>query len=156
MASSAMAFQPPPARVAGRTAMSAIDQARAARPRVMTRDDCVPAMEIDLGLRAGVKVEYKPHRSTELPLGLLNLVDDIRGIEALPSGWDSYGGYVLDDRAVLPAIEVSLESLRRCAVPRVVPLPNGGLGLRWDSATAELEIDIAPTGAGRWSFCRLS
>lgn len=152
MASSALAFLPPPTPVTARAAMYAIDQARAAQPRVVTRHETVPTLEIDLGLRAGVKVEYTPHRSSELPLGLTSLVDEIRRIEALPSGWDSYGGYVLNDRAVVPAIEVALESLKRCAAPRVVPLSSGGLGLRWESATAELEIDVAPTGLASGLF----
>ena len=67
-------------------------------------------------------------------------------MEALPPNWDSYKAFPLDDRAVSPTIELTVEGLRRCAPPRVVPLPSGGIGLRWKSSDAELEVDVGPDG----------
>lgn len=103
---------------------------------------------IDLGLRAGVKVRYWPDRNLDLPDGLKRVVEAIRRMEDLPPNWDSYRGFPLDDRAVQPAIELTLEGLRRCASPMVLPLPSGGIGLRWRSDDAELEIDVGPDGRG--------
>lgn len=103
---------------------------------------------IDLGLRAGVRVRYQPDRIPDLPDPLKRVVEDIRRMEALLPNWDSYKAFPLDDRAVSPAIELTVEGLRRCAAPRVVPLPTGGIGLRWKSADAELEIDVGPDGMG--------
>lgn len=102
---------------------------------------------MDLGLRAGAKVIWKPDDSGNLPENFMFVVTAIKQFERLKPNWDSYGALPLDDRAVVPALELAIEGVKRCFAPTAVPLCTGGLGLRWKCDEAELEIDIGPTGA---------
>jgi hypothetical protein len=101
---------------------------------------------IDLGLRAGCVINWRPHNNQEMLKKFLSVVDTIKKYESLQPGWDSYGGLPLNDRAVKPALELISEAVKRCTHPTVVPLCTGGLGLLWNGTDAELEIDVGPDG----------
>jgi hypothetical protein len=145
MASNALAFPPRVQPEWTSRAQDMLTSHRASRGQLTAVE---PEEPIDLGLRAGVRVRYQPDRNPELPDGLKKVVEDIRRMEALHPNWDSYKAFPLDDRAVSPTIELTVEGIQRCAPPAVVPLPSGGIGLRWRSESAELEIDVGPDGLG--------
>ena len=143
MASRAMAFGPPPQTTTVHRALQILDTIR---PREMTAIPEPQVFKLDVGLRAGIKINFTPDHRGKIPDEVLALISNIKRIEALAADWDSYGGYPLNDSAVAPAFELALSGHAQCAHPTVVPLPNGGLGLRWRSAKAELEIDVGPDG----------
>jgi hypothetical protein len=124
---------------------AAIERTLSTRHRIVTRQENAEEL-IDLGLRAGVKVSYRSAQLSEPLDGLIALANSIKEFETLPPGWDSYGAAPLSDKSVSVAIEIAIQGLKRCQHPRALPLPDGGLGLRFDSATRELEIDVGPDG----------
>lgn len=134
--------QPP---VAVTRAQLAIDHARPSRPRMATETQH-PSFEVDLGLRAGVRLNFQPDHRMAIPEGLEVLVDTFRAMETLEANWDSYGGHPLNDGAVLPAVQLAVEGVKRCQAPSVVLRTNGGVGLRWSSERRDLEIDVDPDG----------
>lgn len=145
MASRAMAFgpQPQPADVAH--AMLLVEETT--RPRVVTNIPSLPVYTVETGLRAGIKLKFKPDRRGEFPPAVVKAIEELRQLERLPRGWDSYDAAPLDDHAIVAAFELIIYADTRCDAPmRIVPLSNGGLGLRWVSEDAELEIDVDPDG----------
>jgi hypothetical protein len=122
-----------------------IDQALQTLPRVVTRRDEVTE-PIDLNLRAGVKVNCRGGTDGAILDQLFAVVSAIKELENLAPGWDSYGAAALNDKAVAPALELTILAMHRCHVPSIVPLPTGGVGLRLKSAANELEIDVGPDG----------
>jgi len=64
----------------------------------------------------------------------------------LSEGWDSYGGIALQRAAVAPALKLMFMSHVKGCTPRLIPLPDGGVGLRWSSGAAELDIDVSGKG----------
>jgi hypothetical protein len=140
-----MAFQPQiqPQEVAH--AMLLVEEST--RPRVVTNFRVAPVYEVDTGLRAGIKLKFTPDKRYEFPAAVAAAVTEILKFEKLPSGWDSYDAAPLDDSAVVAAFEVIIHAEAICDCPmRIVPLSNGGLGLRWTNEQAELEIDVDPNG----------
>lgn len=146
MASRAIEYRPPIVPEAAHRARLAMDAGRAAKMKFDTSSAADTSLTIDLGLRSGISVRYTPAGRFELPEALVTIAGALRRIEKLEQNWDSYGGFALSDAAVLPAMELALESVRRCGKPDLVPLPTGGIGLRWFSPLAELEIDVRPDG----------
>jgi len=115
--------------------------------RSFTREAPVEAVEVDLGLRAGVRVRFTPGKLQDLPPRIESLVTSIKEFESLQPGWDSYGAFPLSDHAVHAAMALIIRAQETCTVPdRVVPLSSGGLGLRWKKHTAELEVDVDAAG----------
>lgn len=133
------------ARDTVRQAPVAIAQYFATHPRVVTRRH-EPDATIDLDLRSGIKIVYRAGHQGEPLTRLLALADAIKEYEALPVGWDSYDAAALNDKAVYPTLELAIYALHRCQHPTVLPLPNGGLGLRFQTEAKELEIDVGPDG----------
>lgn len=141
MASRAMAFrlQPQPENIA--RAMLLVEES--IHPRVVTNIPPPAVRLIDTGLRAGIKLEFTPDKRAELPALVAKAIEDVRALERLSRGWDSYDAAPLNDRAVVAAFELIIHAESRCDCPmHVVPLPNGGLGLRWTTEHSELEIDV--------------
>lgn len=125
-------------------AQLAIELARQSKQRRATFAE--QGKVIELGLRAGVKVQFTPDRRNELPESFVTLVERLKEMELVQSGWDSYGGKPLSDAAVLPTIELALIGIHRCEAPDVFLRSNGGIGLRWQNGDRELEIDVNPDG----------
>src|SRR4051794_35359282 len=132
MASRALAFgpQPSPAEVAH--AMLLVDEIT--QPRVVTNVPPPAVYMIETGLRAGIKLRFTPDKRGEFPFAVAQAVEEVRKLERLPRGWDSYDAAPLDDRAVVAAFELIIHAESRCDAPMgLVPLSNGGIGLRWVS-----------------------
>ena len=145
MASRAMAFgpQPQPSEVAH--AMLLVEEST--RPRIVTDIPPAPTYLVETGLRAGIKLKFQPDKRNEFPEGVASAISQILELEKLPPGWDSYDAAPLSDDAVLAGFELIIHAQSRCDCPmRVVPLSNGGIGLRWNSDDADLEIDVEPSG----------
>jgi hypothetical protein len=143
MASRAMAFAPQPQAERVARAMLLVEES--IHPRVVTNIPPPSVRLIDTGLRAGIKLEFTPDKRDELPALVARAIEDVRALERLPRGWDSYGAAPLADDAVVAAFELIIHADSRCDCPmRIVPLPTGGLGLRWTSDDSELEIDVEP------------
>jgi hypothetical protein len=139
----AFAPQPQPENVA--RAMLLVEES--IQPRVVTNIPPATARMISTGLRAGIKLEFIPDKRDELPAVVAKAIEDVRSLERLPRNWDSYGAAPLDDNAVVAAFELVVYAENRCDCPmQIVPLSNGGLGLRWTNDQSELEIDVDPSG----------
>ena len=146
MASVALEYMPPSKNYPSPLAIYSID--RENMPRYATYSE----VEVQLPLRAGIKMRFVPDKTGGLPADFVEVIEAIREIEVLRPGWDSYGAFPLNDRAVSPAIDLALAGIGRGQKPRIVPLPTGGLGLRWVSDAAELEIDVGPDGSASALF----
>lgn len=116
------------------------------RPREVTRVPDVNPITVDTGLRAGVKINYRSDSRANFPTALSELIETIKDFEKLDQGWDSYNGFPMNDSAVIPALEVAIATAKCRAYPSAVPLPTGGIGLRWETNKVELEIDVFPDG----------
>jgi len=115
------------------------------RPWVMTIKPEPRTVELDTGLRADIRLTMPLTQYSRIPAKLAQLVERIKSFEGLTANWDSYGARPLDDRAVRATMEIIVDAERTCCSPdALVPLSSGGLGLRWASGNAELEIDIDP------------
>lgn len=147
MASRAQAFQPQPQPQPVQVARAMLLVEESTRPRIVTNFPAPPTYEVDTGLRAGIKLKFRPDKRNEFPASVASAICQIQDIERLAEGWDSYGAAALRDDAVLAAFELIIHAETICDCPIVVvPLSNGGLGLRWTDAVSELEIDVDPTG----------
>lgn len=65
-------------------------------------------------------------------------------LKALPLNWDGYGAQRVNERAFRPALALIIQAVNRCHAPAIVPLSDGGLGLRWEEAGKALELDVLP------------
>lgn len=75
------------------------------------------------------------------------LIDRLGALAALLPDWDGYGARVVDWAALRQAqvlIDWSLTSL--LPVPRIVPVPTGGVQLEWTAGPVELELEVEPGG----------
>jgi hypothetical protein len=145
MASRALAFSPQPQPTDVAHAMLLVEEIT--QPRVVTNVPPPPVYMIETGLRAGIKLKFTPDKRGEFPTSVAKAVEEVRQLERLPRGWDSYDAAPLDDGAVVAAFELIIHAESKCDAPiRLVPLSNGGLGLRWVAEGAELEVDVDPNG----------
>lgn len=145
MASRALAFgsQPQPTEVA--CAILLIEEST--RPRIVTNFPTPPVYEVATGLRAGIKLKFTPDKRNEFPQSVAGAITELLKLERLPPGWDSYDAAPLQDTSVVAAFELIIFAEAICDCPmRVIPLADGGLGLRWANAQSELEIDVDPKG----------
>ena len=132
-----------PAQSFERSDLSQLLVSKIRQYRSVTTETLSSPAEVDLGLRAGVRVRFTPGKSPVLPPRIERLVKTIKEFEGLKPGWDSYGSFPLSDQAVHAAMALIIRADGTCSTPnRVVPLSSGGLGLRWRSDAAELEIDV--------------
>lgn len=66
---------------------------------------------------------------------------------SLRADWDGYEGRPVDRRALVVALSI-IESVGRAglALPDLLPVPDGGLQLRWDAVSVDLELELEPGG----------
>lgn len=110
------------------------------------RQKAVEYPPVDLGLKSGAKIIWTSD-GREFPTEVQQLVNKIRAFESLQSNWDSYGAMPHDPRSQNAALELIVYSNLRCMFPDIVPLQNGGIGLRWASESRELEVDVNADGS---------
>jgi hypothetical protein len=104
---------------------------------------------IDLGLKSGLKLTWDSD-GKPFPSGIQSLLHRLRMFEDLPLNWDSYGALPHNPSSQKPALDLIFYSHSRCSVPSIIPLHNGGIGLRWQNNERELEIDVNPD-----TFCSI-
>jgi hypothetical protein len=103
-------------------------------------------VKIDTQLKGNVVIEWT-HDHRTFPENLLSLIEELRVLEDLKPNWDSYGAAALDVRVERPAVELMLIGHRtKSRLPRLVPLPDGGLSLIWQTDDTELDVAIDPDG----------
>lgn len=101
---------------------------------------------IDLGLKSGLKLNWVSD-GQPFPSGIQSLLHRLRTLEDLAENWDSYGALPHNPSSQKPALDLIFYGHSRCSIPSIVPLSDGGVGLRWQAEPKELEIDITPSGA---------
>lgn len=81
-------------------------------------------------------------------LGQSLTVRKLRELLSLPHDWDSYGSrpptFVAVNRALQVVLEITLDVF---LLPRIFPVPGGGVQLEWRSGRRELEIEIDDCGS---------
>lgn len=110
------------------------------------RQMAVEYAPVDLGLKSGAKIIWTSD-GREFPAEVQHLVNKMRGFEGLQLNWDSYGAMPHDFRSQNTALELIVYSNLRCVFPNIVPLQNGGIGLRWMNEGRELEVDVNAGGS---------
>jgi hypothetical protein len=117
-----------------------------ARPNVRDRKP----QEIELPLRTPVTILWTSD-GREFPEKLIETLFSLRAIDRLGDNWDGYGAQSLNDDAVRPALSLIFKYYAR-QHPNLVPLPDGGIGLRWEHGPRELEVDILADGKATGIF----
>lgn len=73
----------------------------------------------------------------------LRAVEKVARFRGLGPNWDSYGAAPPAEDALDLAMEVlATPSLPPASVPRVLPLPSGGIQLSWSSDSREVDVEI--------------
>ncbi len=93
----------------------------------------------------GVQINWTPD-GREFPEGVLAAISRLYQIYDLEENWDSYGGRTADVNLIRPALSLILAAHNRGCATRVTPLTDGGLGLRMETAKAEIDLDLRPSG----------
>jgi hypothetical protein len=97
-----------------------------------------------LPLRCDVYIDWTQD-GREFPASVLSVIQKMAEFEVMPSNWDGYGARALQDGACEHALRFVFETYaRQC--PALVPLPDGGIGLRWSTESKDLEIDVDGKG----------
>lgn len=100
-----------------------------------------------------IKIEFFGHtilwtvdRDRPFPKWVADALGQLLDFAELPANWNSYGGRALQLEAVGPVLKliIDIEAVGRTA--RLVPLPDGGVGLRVAAQGRGLEIDVHATG----------
>lgn len=81
------------------------------------------------------------HREEPYPLALKEILQ----VAALPEDWDTYGSPSPAPRLVDTCIAL-VDLVDDLPVPRVVPIPEGGIQLEWTTGERELEVAVLPEG----------
>jgi hypothetical protein len=95
---------------------------------------------VDTGLAPGLCIE------TTMPLNrfVAETIMRMHDLKALRAGWDGYGAKPVAVRVFTPALTLALHAIKRGWTPSVVPLADGGLGLRWEHGDCVVELDVMP------------
>ncbi len=69
-------------------------------------------------------------------------------LESLGVDWDGYGGRPVNRGALIVALSI-MERVGRSglALPDLYPVPDGGVQLRWDAVSVDLELELEPDGS---------
>lgn len=92
----------------------------------------------------GIKMNWTPD-GRAFPPAVLDAIKHLFAFAGLGDDWDSYGGKPLSRDVVQPALQLIFAGHSRGHCPRLTPLPNGGVGLRWSVGQIAAEVDISPT-----------
>lgn len=111
--------------------------------KVMARSKTVRD-EIDFH---GVIISWKRNSHEDFPEPVMNALLSLESFMTLAPNWDSYGGQPMSQAAVRPAVNLILLGNSWASYPRLVPLGDGGVGVRWKRGELALEIDVAGDGS---------
>ena len=95
----------------------------------------------------GVKLVWTKDGGRPFPKPVLNAVRSLIEFADLPSDWNSYGGRRLSANAVPTVLHLVVRGHQSADVPRMHPLPDGGVGLTWRRGECELEFAVAADGS---------
>lgn len=91
-------------------------------------------------------------RSAVFPHQFQRALNEIRALDALTEGWDSYGAPAIAPEARSRACAfITMLATRlgdRVSPPVIGPTPGGGVMLRWDDDRREVEVAFLRTGGG--------
>lgn len=72
-----------------------------------------------------------------------SLIDEIRGLQQLPQGWNSHRAPRISEVAIKSAIEVvDVVARKHAALPTAAPTPLGGVALVWEIGDLEAQLLI--------------
>lgn len=94
----------------------------------------------------GHTILWIPDRERPFPEWIKEALIQLLAFDALPVGWDSYGGRPLQQPAVGPILKLIFRIHHLGRQARLVPLPDGGVGVRLNAEDRNLEIDIRSNG----------
>ncbi len=76
---------------------------------------------------------------------LFKMEATLRGFSELPRGWDSHGGLAISFDAIYEARTILRTAINlNLPEPWIAPGGDAGVGIQWDTAQAELYIDVVP------------
>ena len=78
----------------------------------------------------------------------VNTVKRILQFQSLQDNWDSYGSHRPSFNVIRSAVSILLKvTLDDPPMPRIVPVPGGGIQFEWRKGRRELEIEVRPDGS---------
>jgi hypothetical protein len=95
----------------------------------------------------GVEIEYERDGKRPFPPAVAAAMERISEFTVLQENWDGYGSAPLNQGAVRVALQAIFLANRFGNEPSVVPLTDGGIGVRWGCDRLIAEIDVAPDGS---------
>lgn len=95
----------------------------------------------------GVDYWFEGDDGQELPPAVKSAFDSLEEFSQLPVGWNAGSGRALQRSAVPAALRMIFEGFKRCAVPRLYPLSDGGVGIVWERAAVEFEVQVSCDGS---------
>ena len=94
----------------------------------------------------GERIQGVHENGVGFPKELLERLISLMQISDLEAGWNSYGGQPLNNSVIRPVLQMLFAAQGRCQLPNLVPLSDGGVGMRWSVPGHDLEIDVAEHG----------
>jgi hypothetical protein len=94
----------------------------------------------------GVKLIWTKDANRPFPTPVATAIESLYDFAALSENWNSYGGRSLASAAILPAMQLVILGYQAAHVPRLHPLPDGGVGLTWTQDATELEMAVSGNG----------
>lgn len=98
-------------------------------------------IEIPLGLKSNLTLNWTSD-GEPFPKDVLSAITQLHKFEELLLNWDSYGAQPHKSETHRTVIDLLLFGYSRCSMPDLIPLSDGGVGLRWRVDDCELEIDV--------------
>ena len=94
----------------------------------------------------GQTILWTADRDRPFPAWIADALMELLGFAELSVGWNSYGGKPLQRAAIGPVLKLLIRTHERGRQADLVPLPDGGVGLRLADQGRSLEIDISADG----------
>lgn len=116
------------------------------RPLAAEQGRAINAVESVVLDILGIEIKWTPD-GRPFPPTVLEAIKQLYAIYGLEDGWDSYGGKKLDLAVVEPTLKLIFAGHQRGYCHRLIPLSDGGVGLRWEANGKEIEIDVSVGGA---------
>ena len=96
---------------------------------------------VPLGLKSNLTLNWTSDGG-KFPSDVLSTIMELHKFEELALNWDTYGAQPHKVETQRTVIDLLLLGYSRCSMPSLVPLGDGGVGLRWHLDDRELEIDV--------------
>jgi hypothetical protein len=90
----------------------------------------------------GEKLIWLHEDGAQFPKDFLDALQRLVELVSATENWNSYGGKAISLGSIRPVLSLLTVGHSRCAIPNLIPLSDGGIGLRWQSGDRELSIDV--------------